>query len=68
MILIILAQFLSGSIWFAANAAFAGQGSLLSAVQAGFILGTLGFAVFNLSDRFSPARVFCACSMAGGVV
>lgn len=67
MSLIILAQFLSGSIWFAGNAAFEGRGFLLSAVQAGFILGTLSFAVLNLSDRFSPARVFCACSLAGAL-
>jgi MFS transporter, DHA1 family, inner membrane transport protein len=63
--LIILAQFLSGSIWFAANAAFVTQTFLLSTVQAGFIAGTLGFAFLNLSDRFSPARVFFACSLAG---
>ncbi len=58
LFLIIIAQFLSGSIWFAANAAFAGQAFLLSAVQAGFIAGTLSFAFLNLSDRFLPARVF----------
>lgn len=62
---IILAQFFSGSIWFAGNVAFQGQGLLLSAVQLGFILGTLVFAVLNISDRFSPARVFFICSLAG---
>jgi MFS family permease len=67
LFLIILAQFLSGSIWFAANAAFLDQKFLLSAVQAGFIAGTLCFAFFNLSDRFSPARVFFACSTAGAI-
>lgn len=67
LFLIILAQFLSGSIWFAANAAFAGQAFLLSAVQAGFIAGTLSFAYLNLSDRFSPARVFFVCALAGAV-
>ncbi|MCA1787018.1 MAG: hypothetical protein LC657_13680 [Desulfobacteraceae bacterium] len=67
LFLIICAQFLSGSIWFAANAAFLDQKFLLSAVQAGFIAGTLCFAFFNLSDRFSPARVFFACSIAGAV-
>ena len=65
LFLIISAQFLSGSIWFAANAAFAGQAFLLSAVQAGFIAGTLSFAFLNLSDRFSPARVFFVCALAG---
>jgi len=67
LFLIICAQFFSGSIWFAANAAFLGQKFLLSAVQAGFIAGTLCFAFLNLSDRFSPARLFFACSIAGAV-
>ena len=65
--LIILAQFFSGSIWFAANAAFQGQGLLLSGVQAGFITGSLLFALFNLADRFSPARLFCVSSICGGL-
>ena len=67
LFLIILAQFLSGSIWFAANAAFFDQKFLLSAVQAGFISGTLSFAYLNLSDRFSPVRVFFICALAGAV-
>jgi MFS family permease len=67
LFLIILAQFLSGSIWFAANAAFFDQKFLLSAVQAGFITGTLSFAYLNLSDRFSPVRVFFICALAGAV-
>ncbi len=65
--LIILSQFLSGSIWFAANAAFQGQGFLLSAVQAGFIVGTLIFAALNLADRFSPARLFFISSLFGAL-
>jgi len=64
---IVLSQFLSGSIWFAANIAYEGQGFLLSAVQFGFILGTLFFAFLNISDRFSPARVFFLCSLLGSV-
>jgi MFS family permease len=68
LVLIIVSQFLSGSIWFAANVAYQGQGFLLSAVQLGFILGTLLFAFFNISDRFSPAAVFCCCSMAGAAL
>jgi MFS family permease len=67
LLLIILAQFLSGSIWFAANAAFLDQQFLLSAVQAGFIAGTLSFAFLNLSDRFPPVRVFFVCALAGAV-
>ncbi|MCG8637495.1 MAG: MFS transporter [Desulfobacterales bacterium] len=67
LFLIILSQFLSGSIWFAANAAFQGQDFLLSAVQAGFIAGTLIFAFFNLADRFSPARLFFISSLFGAL-
>lgn len=67
LVFIILAQFFSGSIWFAGNVAFQGQGLLLSAVQAGFIIGTLVFAIFNISDRFSPVKVFFSCSIAGGL-
>ncbi|WDP92111.1 MAG: MFS transporter [Desulfobacter sp.] len=65
--LIILSQFFSGSIWFAANAAFQGQGFLLSGVQAGFIAGTLLFAALNLADRYSPARLFLISSIFGGI-
>lgn len=67
LLMIILAQFLSGSIWFAANAAFQDQAFLLSAVQAGFIAGTLGFAFLNLADRFSPARLFFISSLLGAL-
>lgn len=67
LFLIILSQFLSGSVWFAANAAFQGRGWLLSGVQAGFITGTLIFAFLNLSDRVSPARLFFTCSLAGSL-
>ncbi|MCG8642438.1 MAG: MFS transporter [Desulfobacterales bacterium] len=62
---IILSQFLSGSIWFAGNVAHADQDLLLSAVQIGFIFGSLVFAFFNLPDRFSPARVFFLCALCG---
>ncbi len=41
------------------------MGHLTSAVQLGFILGTLVFAVFTISDRFSPSRVFLVCALAG---
>ena len=36
---------------------------LTSAVQFGFITGTLVFAVFTISDRFSPSRVFFISSI-----
>ena len=63
-----MSQFLSGSIWFAANVAYAGQGMILSALQLGFIIGSLAFALLNLSDRISPVKVFFFSSFAGAVL
>lgn len=40
-------------------------GTLTSAVQLGFIAGTLVFAFLALADRFSPRRVYLAASLAG---
>lgn len=42
-------------------------GHLTSAVQFGFICGTLSFAFLTISDRFSPSRVFFFCAIAGAV-
>jgi MFS family permease len=67
LFLIVLSQFLSGSIWFAGNVAFLGQSRLLSALQFGFIIGTLLFAFFNISDRYSPVRVFFVSSCCGAL-
>ncbi len=64
---IILSQFLCGSIWFAGNIAYQGQDFLLSAVQLGFIIGSFVFAFFNISDRFSPVRVFFLSALFGGL-
>jgi MFS family permease len=41
--------------------------NLTSAVQFGFIVGTLIFAVFTIADRFPPAQVFFLCSLKAGV-
>lgn len=38
---------------------------LTSAVQFGFIVGTLVFAILSLADRFSPSRVFLWAALAG---
>jgi len=67
LVFIVLSQFFSGSIWFAGNVAYANQEFLLSAVQFGFIFGTLFFAFFNISDRFSPVKVFFICSLLGAL-
>jgi MFS family permease len=40
---------------------------LTSAVQIGFIIGTLVFAVFTISDRFPPSQVFFLCALKAGV-
>ena len=73
--LIVLAQFCCTSVWFAGNAVLTdlvatfglpatALSGLTSAVQFGFICGTLVFAVLAVADRFSPARVFCASALA----
>ncbi len=73
---LVLAQLAGVSPWFAVNAvmpdlqrdygwAAADVGTLTSAVQLGFIAGTLLFALLAVADRFSPRRVFLLCSLAG---
>jgi len=75
---IVLAQFAGTSLWFAGNAVVrdlqtayglpaATLGPLTSAVQLGFIVGTLVFAALRIADRFSPARVFFASALLGAV-
>ncbi|WP_179349999.1 MFS transporter [Winogradskyella pacifica] len=74
--IIIFSQFCCTSLWFAGNAitddliAFfnlnsESLGYISSSVQFGFIIGTFIFAVFTLSDRFSPSRVFFICALLG---
>jgi MFS family permease len=76
---IVLAQLTGTSPWFAGNAvmadlqrehgyAAADLGAVTSAVQLGFIAGTLVFALSGIADRFSPRRVFLACALASGAV
>lgn len=40
---------------------------LTSAVQFGFITGTLCYAIFTIADRFSPSLVFFLSSLAGAI-
>ncbi len=74
--MIVLSQFAGGSLWFAGNAVIgelqlalglpdAALGWITSAVQLGFIAGTLGFAFFAVSDLASPRLVFLLCALAG---
>lgn len=73
-----VAQFCCTSLWFAGNGVLSdiqeyfnlnseALGDLTSAVQLGFISGTLGFALFTIADRFSPSRVFFISAMAASV-
>jgi MFS family permease len=74
--LIVVAEFLGTSLWFSANAAAddlqrawrlnaADVGTLTSAVQLGFIAGTLLFALSGLADRYPASRIFAVCALAG---
>src|SRR5512145_3200993 len=73
---IVVAQLFGTSLWFSANSAgddlirawgisAAGIGTLTNAVQSGFILGTLVFAVTGLADRFPASRIFALCAVLG---
>ena len=41
---------------------------LTSAVQSGFIAGTLVFAILSIADRFSPSRVFFTCAIVAALI
>ncbi|OEJ98731.1 MFS transporter [Flavivirga aquatica] len=67
--IIVFSQFCCTSLWFVGNGIMedlmsnfnlntSALGHLTSAVQFGFILGTFLFALFTITDRFSPSRVF----------
>ena len=75
---IVFAQFCCTSLWFAGNAVMPNLledfrlgtealGHLTSAVQFGFITGTLSFASLTISDRFSPSKIFFFCAIFGAV-
>ncbi|HEX6735372.1 MAG TPA: MFS transporter, partial [Azonexus sp.] len=75
---IVLAQLFGTSLWFSANSAAddlirqwgitaADLGTLTNAVQLGFIIGTLSFAVSGLADRFAASRIFAVCAVAGAL-
>lgn len=76
---IVFAQFAGTSLWFAGNAVVENLiaelglpqmflGYITTAVQAGFIAGTLVFAIFNIADRYSPVGVFLVCALGGAVL
>jgi MFS family permease len=76
--IIVLAELFGASLWFSANAVADALhdawgitavelGHLTSAVQLGFISGTLFFALSGLADRFSASRIFAVCAVLGAV-
>ena len=77
--IIVISQFCCTSLWFAGNGVMSdlalnfnlpesALGHLTSAVQLGFILGTLCFAALTITDRFSPSRVFWVSAMLGAIL
>ena len=75
---IVVAQLFGTSLWFSANSAADDLirtwgvapdaiGTLTNAVQLGFILGTLSFAVSGLADRYAASRIFAVCALLGAL-
>lgn len=78
LLVIVLSQFCCTSLWFAGNGVMtdlvntfhfnaSALGHLTSAVQFGFITGTLVFALLTIADRFSPSRVFFVSALLGAL-
>ncbi|MGD8570358.1 MAG: MFS transporter [Gammaproteobacteria bacterium] len=76
---IVIAELFGASLWFSINAVADALhrawgmtpvelGYLTSAVQLGFITGTLLFALSGLADRFSASRIFASCALLGALV
>lgn len=76
--IIVFSQFAGTSLWFASNviipdlANFHGfstesLGLITMSVQAGFISGTLVFALLSIADRVSPSKIFLICSLIGAL-
>ena len=75
---IVISQFCCTSLWFASNGIMSDLtvafnldkgaiGHLTSAVQLGFILGTLGYAILTIADRFAPSKVFFTSAVLGAL-
>jgi MFS family permease len=76
--IIVISQFFCTSLWFAGNSIISDiardhnldqhfLAHITSAIQFGFIAGTLVFSIFTVSDRFSPSIVFFAGSILAGL-
>jgi MFS family permease len=75
---IAIAQLFGASLWFSANSAasdlmrawgmsISGIGLLTNAVQLGFILGTMSFALSGLADRFRASKIFVVSACLGAL-
>ncbi|AWG22532.1 MFS transporter [Flavobacterium faecale] len=78
LFIIVIAQFLCTSLWFAGNAVLPELIQKLgvssdflahstSAIQLGFILGTLVYALLAIADRFSPSLVFLVSAVLAAI-
>lgn len=76
--IIVISQFCCTSLWFAGNGVMddlllnfnlenSSLSHLTSIVQFGFIIGTLIFSIFTISDRFSPSKVFFTSALLGAL-
>ncbi len=75
---IVLSQFCCTSLWFAGNGVMSdlvknfnlqssALGHLTSAVQFGFIMGTLLFAILMIADRYSPSKIYMTNALLGAL-
>lgn len=78
LIIIVLAQFLCTSLWFAGNGVLhqlipllnisvEKQGWMTSSVQFGFIVGTLSYAFLTIVDRLDSSNVFLVSASLGAI-
>ena len=76
--IIVFSQFCCTTLWFAGNGVMSNLlidfrltdhalSHLTSAVQFGFITGTLTFALLTIVDRFSPSKVFLISALLGAL-
>ncbi len=78
IVVIVVAELFGTSLWFSVNAVADALhrawgltqldiAHLTSSVQLGFIVGTLGFGLSGLADRYSASRIFAACAVLGAL-
>lgn len=76
LVIVVIAQFMSTSLWFAGNAVLSQLGGafnlsasslgwMTSSVQFGFITGTLFYAFLTVADRYNASIVFLVSALLG---